>query len=476
MTADFATRTLASSSVLADFEGVVPNVVREAVKTTVVNEITRRAPPPPPVNGSRVDGVERVEDHDNTHDDNVIPYPYHRRFPQSQEDIDRTLSPIGEDPLTDWALCGDDDEVAVAGDIAPPTVAPLSVANDPFVLAAADTSRLSSSVRSHLVDTDHPVLAAAAAHFFSPDASPGKMVRPTMVFLVSRTLSSSPSSDAVNPSQRRLAEIAEMIHTASLFHDDVIDGSDTRRGRPSVHAAHGNKVAVLAGDFLLARASRALARLRDVTVMEAMSLVIDHLVRGEIMQTRPPTLSDDGDDDDSLRGESPLEYYLRKNFYKTGSLMAQSCLCAALLSSPDVSPRTARAAYDYGKHVGSAFQLVDDVLDLEGNPDETGKPALGDLRAGLATAPTLLALEDDSSGELAAMMARRFRYPGDVERAAEIVLAGDGPRRAKDLARAHARRAVRAAERLADVGDDDTRRNHRDALVHLAVKVVERTR
>merc|ERR1719163_1240569 len=127
-----------------------------------------------------------------------------------------------------------------------------------------------------------------------------------------------------------------MIHTASLFHDDVIDKSATRRGAPSVNAAFGNKVAILAGDFLLARASVSLARLRDVAAVELLSVVIEDLVRGETMQMKPPSLAPAaGLLDDVLaaapRGAAPapagggaasgdvdelMAFYLRKNYYK----------------------------------------------------------------------------------------------------------------------------------------------------------------
>lgn len=108
----------------------------------------------------------------------------------------------------------------------------------------------------------------------------------------------------------------EMIHTASLLHDDVIDEADTRRGVPSVNKVFGAKMAVLAGDFLLARSSVALARLRNLEAVELMSTVIEHLVKGEVMQMK------NADNRDDI---SPFEYYLRKNYYKTGSLMANGC-------------------------------------------------------------------------------------------------------------------------------------------------------
>jgi geranylgeranyl pyrophosphate synthase len=158
----------------------------------------------------------------------------------------------------------------------------------------------------------------------------------------------------VLPLQRRLAEITELIHTASLLHDDVIDGADTRRGVGSVNATFGNKLAVLAGDFLLARASVCLARLRNVPCVELLSSVIEHLVKGEVMQMHAAPRSGAG------AATAAFDAYMRKTYYKTGSLIANSCKGIATLGCypPDVT----EAAYKYGLHLGIAFQLVDDLL------------------------------------------------------------------------------------------------------------------
>jgi geranylgeranyl pyrophosphate synthase len=252
-----------------------------------------------------------------------------------------------------------------------------------------------------------------------------------------------------------------MIHTASLFHDDVIDGADTRRGAPAVHTVFGNKMAILAGDYLLARASISLARLQNPIVVECMSTIIEHLVRGEVMQLSSHTSSSSHD--------HVLEYYLRKNFFKTASLMANSCKSAALLGN--YSTELVQASYEYGKHVGMAFQLVDDVLDFEGSAESLGKPALSDLQAGLATAPVLFALNDNTpdASSLLEMMQRKFRQEGDVEQTCKIVKQSNGMERTKELAQVHAELAMDAALQLGDSV-------HRDALVHLAYKVVDRTR
>ena len=209
---------------------------------------------------------------------------------------------------------------------------------DPFQLVEKDVSTLSGGIKA-LLGSDHPVLESCAKYFFEIDG--GKKIRPTMVLAVSYALnaqaeggggsgaaagaegsknSSRHAWGSASPSQKRLAEITEMIHTASLFHDDVIDKATTRRGVSSVNQVFGNKLAILGGDFLLSRASVALARLRHTEVIELLSTVIEHLVKGEIMQMRT-----------SSTGNGALEYYLRKNFYKTASLMGHSCLAAAVL-------------------------------------------------------------------------------------------------------------------------------------------------
>jgi geranylgeranyl pyrophosphate synthase len=365
---------------------------------------------------------------------------------------------------------------------------------DPVSLTMNELSRLSQSIREDLIGTDHPVLNKAASYFF--DASDGgKKVRPMMVLLLSRALSESVTAVAANSflkikppvaeplsptaplpasllsrpaahqrkdlpdAQRRLAEISEMIHTASLFHDDVIDGSDTRRGKPAVHLVFGNKMAILAGDYLLARASISLARLRNVQVVETMSTIIEHLVRGEVMQMRGTDVTD--------AAKQRLTYYLRKNFYKTGSLMANSCQSAALLGN--YSEELVDASYRYGKHIGMAFQLVDDILDFEGSLSHMGKPSLADLAAGLATAPVLFAAEEFPD-ILEPLVERKFRHAGDIETTVQYVQKSSGLERTKNLAYVHAEAAINAVLSAFPPS------LYRDALVQLAYKVIARTK
>jgi hexaprenyl-diphosphate synthase len=210
------------------------------------------------------------------------------------------------------------------------------------------------------------------------------------------------------PSQRRLAEITELIHTASLLHDDVIDHSIARRGNPSANIAFGNKMAVLAGDFLLGRASVALARLRDPEVTELLATVIANLVEGEFMQLKNTAQ----DEKNPSYSEDTITYYLQKTYLKSASLISKSCRAAALLGRH--SPEVVEASYQYGKNLGLAFQLVDDMLDYTVSGVELGKPAGADLELGLATAPLLFAWKNNK--ELGTLVGRKFAEPGDVEK------------------------------------------------------------
>lgn len=210
------------------------------------------------------------------------------------------------------------------------------------------------------------------------------------------------------PSQRRLAEITELIHTASLLHDDVIDNAVTRRSSRSANLEFGNKMAVLAGDFLLGRASVALARLRDPEVTELLATVIANLVEGEFMQLKNTS----EDESNPVFTDETISYYLQKTYLKTASLISKSCRAAALLG--DGAPEVVEAAYSYGRNLGLAFQLVDDMLDYTVSGSQLGKPAGADLQLGLATAPLLFAWKQNP--ELGPMVGRKFSREGDVQR------------------------------------------------------------
>lgn len=325
---------------------------------------------------------------------------------------------------------------------------PGGVKIDPFQSVAQEIKYLTGNIRQ-LVGSGHPVLDTVSKYYTQ---SEGKYIRPMLVLLISQatsgispnrtqdpaslshtideplsprnvlsdmnpslqSLESDPTSSATDPhshilpTQRRLAEITELIHTASLLHDDVIDTSTTRRSAPSANIAFGNKMAVLAGDFLLGRASVALARLRNSEVTELLATVIANLIEGEFMQLRN-TLHDETNPTFS---HAAIEYYLQKTYLKSASLISKSCRAAALLG--DATPEVVDASYSYGRNLGLAFQLVDDLLDYQSSGGVLGKPAGADLELGLATAPLLFAWRERS--ELGELVGRKFAREGDVQR------------------------------------------------------------
>lgn len=342
---------------------------------------------------------------------------------------------------------------------------------DPFALVRLEIDSVSNRLRNCIL-TDIPVLEKAAEYFFQTGKE-GKRLRSTIVLLMATGLSRQgplPSMLEVDVSpasahpvelrrrQQRIAEISELIHVASLLHDDVIDNSDSRRGLKALNAIFGNKVAILAGDFLLARASVSLAALQNSEVIALMSQVLEHLVSGEILQMNTS--------DDQILS---MEHYMKKTFYKTASLIANSCKSVAVLAG--CSPDESMAAWRYGKHLGLAFQLVDDVLDFTSSQEELGKPVGNDMRSGLATAPVLFAAEQHP--HLIPLVRRRFRGEGDIDQALEIILNSNGIQKAKDLAQYHASEAARALEDLPPSLGEDADAS-RAALQVMTKKVVSR--
>ncbi|KAI4899051.1 hypothetical protein NFI96_032405, partial [Prochilodus magdalenae] len=229
---------------------------------------------------------------------------------------------------------------------------------DPFSLAQKDLKNIYEDIKKELL-VSKAELKALCDYYFD---GKGKAFRPMIVVLMARAcnIHSNKEGDLL-PAQRSIAMISEMIHTASLVHDDVIDGSDKRRGKTTINEVWGERKAILAGDFILSAASMALARIGNNTVVSVLSQVIEDLVRGEFMQLG------------SKENESErFKHYLEKTFKKTASLIANSCKAVSILVNSD--PEVHEIAYQYGRNVGIAFQLVDDVLDFTSCANHLGKP------------------------------------------------------------------------------------------------------
>nr|GMD34967.1 probable solanesyl-diphosphate synthase 3, chloroplastic [Ipomoea batatas] len=305
---------------------------------------------------------------------------------------------------------------------------PISVANL-FEVVTDDLLTLNKNLQS-IVGAENPVLMSAAEQIFSAG---GKRMRPALVFLVSRATAETAGLKELTKEHRRLAEIIEMIHTASLIHDDVLDESDMRRGKETVHQIYGTRVAVLAGDFMFAQSSWYLANLENIEVIKLISQVIKDFASGEIKQAS--SLFD---------CDVRLEDYLIKSYYKTASLIAASTKGAAIFSGVD--SEISEQMYQYGRNLGLSFQIVDDILDFTQSAEQLGKPAGSDLAKGNLTAPVIFALENEP--KLRDMIESEFCEAGALEEAIGVVKSCGGIARAQELAREKADIAIRNLECL----------------------------
>ena len=215
-----------------------------------------------------------------------------------------------------------------------------------------------------------PLVDQVAEHII---AGGGKRLRPLIVLLAARACGYRGAShiDA--------AAFIEFIHTATLLHDDVVDGSERRRGRDTANAVYGNQASVLVGDFVYSRAFQMMAAIGSQRVMEIMSEATNVIAEGEVLQ-----LMNAGDPD------TTQQRYLEVIHRKTAKLFEAGAEVSAVLAA--ASPSQQRALADYGRHLGTAYQLIDDVLDYQSDPEERGKNLGDDLAEGKPTLPLIHAL------------------------------------------------------------------------------------
>jgi heptaprenyl diphosphate synthase len=240
--------------------------------------------------------------------------------------------------------------------------------------------------------SDDPYLTKIAQHLL---VAGGKRLRPLLTLLAAEF---GPGHD------RRPVEAAvsvELIHVGSLYHDDVIDEADLRRGAPSVNANWSNTVAILAGDFLMARASEVAATHLDQESVRLLAVTYAALVEG---QTRELQLTDSLD--------HGLEGYMRVIGGKTASLIRTSARLGAIAA--DANPESVDALTTWANELGLVFQMADDALDLVATEDSIGKPAGSDVREGKFTLPLLLAVEGPDGDRLRRLLGRHRPYPDDV--------------------------------------------------------------
>jgi len=256
--------------------------------------------------------------------------------------------------------------------------------------------------------------------------SGGKRVRPSLHLLCARLCGYRGPHDVL------LATVLEFIHCATLIHDDIIDEAKTRRGRPSVNSRWDNNVTVLFGDYLFAKAMELALRADSLQVMEKLAAVTLRMTEGEMLQTRYVG-----------RLDLTVKEYLQLIEKKTALLFGCCCELAGILAGLDEDRR--RALRDYGINLGMTFQLVDDLLDLTGDPATLGKPAASDLREGKATLAVIDLLGGGSleARQLAQQVMERATGDGpEIVRLTRLVEQSGALERTRRRAQAYADRAT----------------------------------
>jgi geranylgeranyl pyrophosphate synthase len=293
----------------------------------------------------------------------------------------------------------------------------------------------------------HPTFAAAVQHLFG---SPGKLLRPTLVFLSARFGPSHDHEVVLN-----LAQSLELVHTASLVHDDIVDEAELRRNVATVNATWDDDVALIVGDYLFAKAYALAAVLPKPEVIAIVAQTVFALCDGELNEvTAGRTLLDEAD-------------YLERIELKTASLYAACCQGAALLA--DADPEHVAALGAYGTNLGLAFQITDDVLDVAGDETDFGKAVGRDLAEGMPTLPMIYAVEATDDRTLGARVVAPGKDATEIRELLRIIRESGGVERARARALSFHDDAVVALDALPD-------RPERDALREIADFVVRRVR
>ena len=316
-----------------------------------------------------------------------------------------------------------------------------------FPVLAADLVEVDRVIRARLAS--EVVLVNAISDYII--GAGGKRLRPVLVLLMARALGYQGTHHHL------LAAVVEFIHTATLLHDDVVDESGLRRGRQTANAVFGNAASVLVGDFLYSRSFQMMLEARSMRVMEVLADATNVIAEGEVLQL----INCNDPDVDEPR-------YLQVIRYKTAKLFEAASQLGAILC--DASPNVEQAAAEYGRHLGTSFQIVDDVLDYSGVTADIGKNVGDDLREGKPTLPLIHVMRTGTAQERD--MVRQAIEQGHTEQFDAIMTAirrTGALEYAMERARAEAKSASDAIAVLPAGA-------HRDALLYLSTYSIERDR
>ncbi|MEB3103824.1 polyprenyl synthetase family protein [Ferviditalea candida] len=281
------------------------------------------------------------------------------------------------------------------------------------------------------VQSDHPFLTETSIHLLKAG---GKRIRPVFVLL---------SGQFGEYDLERLSKVAvalELIHMATLVHDDVIDDADTRRGELTVKSKWDNRIAMYTGDYIFAKALTVISQLGEAEIHRSLSKAIVEMCIGEIEQIRY-----------FFRTDQTVRDYLLRIRRKTALLIAISCKLGAMAAG--ASESVVNGLYSYGYNVGMAFQIRDDILDLTGNERQLGKPPGSDVKQGNITLPVILAIRESGLKQNILREIERIRQSegqADAGALLEMVRQSGGIRQSDQLAAKYIRKAVGAIAGLSD--------------------------
>lgn len=326
-----------------------------------------------------------------------------------------------------------------------PPIAPAVMLNI-FTTIAGDLQRVEAAIEEALV-TDVPLLQEVSTHLLHAG---GKRIRPALLLLTAKF--PGVAIERVLP----VAAAVEMIHMASLVHDDVVDDSRVRRGRPTVNAQWSNQISVLTGDYLFAKAFAMLGQTGNTRVVEIMANTVYEISKGELAQIA--SYFD--------VNQSEAAYYERIA-QKTGYLLAECSRLGGVIA--EVPEEQVQALFDYGMGVGLSFQIADDLLDFHGSAKTVGKPVCGDLKLGILTLPVIYALANSADAEeLRGIILTRSVGDQEIERVKEILTECGAFEYARQQADEHLARAQAALDRVPAL-------ETREALRELAHFVINRS-
>ncbi len=317
--------------------------------------------------------------------------------------------------------------------------------DDVAALADGDMRAVDKLISTSLA-SDVTLVSQVSQHIVM---SGGKRLRPLIVLLAARALGYKGNEHI------RAATIVEFIHTATLLHDDVVDSSARRRGQDSANTVFGNQASVLVGDFLYSRAFQMLVDIGDMRVMQILADATNTIAAGEVMQLMNVHNPDTSEED-----------YRQVIYRKTASLFEAGAQIAAVLSRQDGAMEASMA--DYGRHLGTAFQLVDDALDFDASADELGKNIGDDLAEGKATLPMIYAMQNASADDR--QLIRNAILEGGLDQLDQItaIIKSTG---ALQYTAAKAREAADLAiDSLTGVPDSD----YKQALINIAELSIQR--